>query len=75
MPVNHTLPYKCGSLVHIRHDDAGKECGFLPICALSRGMLSYQPYIYGVNGHTCGNANVGEENTPINLLTNNPIPQ
>ena len=76
MTVDYTLSYKCGGLIHIWHDDVEKEWEFLPISALPRGALLHEPYIYiyGVNGYTCGNANVGEENTPINPLTNNPTP-
>eukprot|EP00579_Thalassiosira_antarctica_P028682 CAMPEP_0202007978 /NCGR_PEP_ID=MMETSP0905-20130828/12308_1 /ASSEMBLY_ACC=CAM_ASM_000554 /TAXON_ID=420261 /ORGANISM="Thalassiosira antarctica, Strain CCMP982" /LENGTH=152 /DNA_ID=CAMNT_0048566023 /DNA_START=1189 /DNA_END=1648 /DNA_ORIENTATION=+ len=54
MTVDHALHCKYGNLVHIRHDDVGKEWEFFSVYAFSRGAVLHKPYIYGVNQHTCG---------------------
>ena len=71
--VDHALLCKCGGLVHIRHDDVGKEWESLSVCAFSQGALSHEPYIYGANRHTCENETVGANISP-NLLINTPTP-
>ena len=49
LTADHALLCKCGSLVHIRHDDVGKEWESLSVCAFSQGAVSHEPYIYGAN--------------------------
>ena len=43
MTVDHALSCKWGRLVYIRHNNMGKECKFLSVCAFSRGVVSHNP--------------------------------
>ena len=50
MTVEHAMQCKKGGLVHIRHDDLGKEFAYLAGCALSHTRVEREPLIHSSVG-------------------------